>query len=123
MNLLATLTDDRPVDAAVTALGHRIERHGRLIAQLAVRAAADPTLRACGDATEELAERLFVDLLLSRRGDLRGLTPRQAVTASFGTILSTAEWQLVLRSAGVRAPVRHVSDVPAPPARSAEDPR
>lgn len=52
-------------------------------------------MRARSDATEELAERLFVDLLLSRRGDLRVPVPRQAVTVSFRTILSTAMWQLV----------------------------
>ncbi|MZG13735.1 TetR family transcriptional regulator [Streptomyces sp. SID5914] len=101
------LTAAQLIAEAVRALAHQMARHGAVLGLLVLRAAADPSLRARGNATSELAEELFTTLLLARAGELGCPEPHTAVPMAFRAVFSTAMWQVMF---GQDAGLRH--DIP-----------
>jgi AcrR family transcriptional regulator len=100
------LTMTELIAEAVRALADQVTRHLAVMRPLMLRAAAEPALRARGNATRELAEELFVTLLLARSGELDCQSPRTAVPMAFRTVFSTAMWQVML---GPDAGLRHAT--------------
>jgi len=71
---------------------------------LVLRAATDPSLRERGNATSELAEKLFTSLLVARADELRCPAPATAVPVIFRSVFSTAMWQVMF---GADTGLRH----------------
>ncbi|MGA5454485.1 TetR/AcrR family transcriptional regulator [Streptomyces umbrinus] len=89
---------------AVAALAEQLTRHGAVMGPLVLRAATDPSLRERGNATSELAEKLFTSLLVARADELRCPAPATAVPVIFRSVFSTAMWQVMF---GADTGLRH----------------
>lgn len=83
---------------AVVALAEQLTRHRAVMGPLVLRAAADASLRERGNATSELAEKLFTSLLVARADGLACPAPATAVPVIFRAVFSTAMWQVMFGS-------------------------
>ncbi|MEU6201004.1 TetR/AcrR family transcriptional regulator [Streptomyces sp. NPDC047061] len=88
----------------VRAQAEQVARYGAVMGPLTLRAAADPSLRARGNASSELAEELFTTLLLSRTAELGCASPDIQVPMAFRAVFSTVMWQVMF---GPDAGLRH----------------